>query len=150
MKRVFVGCALLSSLLFGLLSPAPAEAQAHPYTPKPGGFERKLLMDTLRVPVETRLHRPVIFQISALRVQNGWAFLSGVPLKPNGKPMDYRGTPYAQAAREHLAFGGGIDALLHKTRGKWRVVTYYIGASDVVYENLDKRYHAPRAIFGLP
>lgn len=64
--------------------------------------------------------------------------------------MDYKGTPWAQASRYRDAWGGGIDALLHKTRGKWRVVTFNIGASDVVYTDWDKQYHAPRAIFGLP
>lgn len=149
MKRALGGLAVLVSLVTGLL-PQSAGAQSKPYTPKPGSFERKLLMDTLRVPVETKLHRPVIFQVSALRVQNGWAFLSGVPMKPNGKAMDYKGTVYAQAASDHNVFGGGIDALLHKTRGKWHVVTFNIGASDVVYTDWDKQYHAPRAIFGLP
>lgn len=148
MNRTLSACALLASLIF-TGTPHGAAAQSRPYTPKPGSFERKLIMDTLRVPVESKLHRPVIFQVTSLRAQNGWAFLNGLPVKPNGGPMDYRGTPYAQAARDGDAFSGTIQALLHKTRGKWRVVTYDIGASDVEWYDWDKRYHAPRAILGL-
>lgn len=150
MKRAIGGCGLLAILALCLMIPAPAKAQPRPYTPKPGSFERKLIMDTLRVPVEGKLHRPVIFQVTSLRVQNGWAFLNGVPIQPNGKPMDYRGTPYWKAAHATDDWGGGIQALLHKTHSKWRVVTYIIGASDVAWVDWDKRYHAPRAILALP
>lgn len=150
MKRPFCGLALVAALVFSVLLPSPAGAQSKPYTPKPGSFERKLIMDTLRVPVEAKLHKAVIFKVDALRVLNGWAFLDGIPLKPNGKPMDYRGTPYAEAASYRESWGGSIQALLHKTHGKWHTVTYVIGASDVQYVDWDKRYHAPRAIFNLP
>ena len=148
MTRTLSACALLASLVF-TATPHRAMAQGRPYTPKSGSFERKLLMDTLRVPVESRLHRPVIFQVTTLRVLNGWAFLNGIPMKPNGKEMTYGGTMYAQAASYRDSWGGGIQALLHKTHGKWHTVTYVIGASDVEWFDWDKRYHAPRAILGV-
>lgn len=137
-------------MLFVLLGSLPANAQSGMYTPKPGSFERKLLMDTLRVPIEARLHKPVIFQVTALRVKSGWAFMTAIPVQPNGKPLNWTGTPYAKDARIGVAFSGSLSALLHKTRGKWHVVTYNIGASDVNWYDWDKRYGAPHAILGLP
>ena len=140
----------IALMLFTILGSRPVTAQSRMYTPKPGSFERKLLMDTLRVPIEARLHKPVIFQVTALRVENGWAFLTAIPVQPNGRPFNWRGTPYASEARIGIAFSGSMSALLHKTQGKWRVVTYNIGASDVNWYDWDKRYGAPRAILGLP
>ncbi len=103
-------------------------------------------MDVLRVPVQKDLKKKVIFKVDALKVQNGWAFLRGVPQQPDGKPMDYRNTRY-QGLKEDGVFDDWIAALLRKRNGKWRVVVYSIGATDVVYEGWDKEYKAPRAIF---
>lgn len=136
-------------VLLTVLAGRSARAQAYD-TPKPGSFERKLLMDTLRLPVESRLHKPVIFQVTALRVRGDWAFMTGIPIQPNGRPFDYRGTPYAAAARMTEAFSGGISALLHKIGGHWRVLTYNIGASDLNWYDWDKRYGCPRVILGRP
>jgi hypothetical protein len=60
--------------------------------------------------------------------------------------MSYRGTVY-QAAIDAGAFDDGIVALLRKRGGKWQVVRFVIGATDVPYAEWDKEYHAPPAIF---
>jgi hypothetical protein len=116
------------------------------YTPEKGSAERKAIMDALRLPVEKKLNQPVIFKIDHLKVQNGWAFLTATPQKPDGSNPDYRGTAY-QEAIEAGAFDNGVVALLHNVNGKWKVINYVIGATDVPYVDWDKTYHAPRAIF---
>lgn len=116
------------------------------HTPERGSAERKAIMDALRVPVEKKLKQPVIFNIDHLKVQNGWAFLLGKPQQPDGQPVDYHGTDF-QDAVDAGAFDDSIIGLLHEVRGKWRVVQYVIGATDVPYVDWDKKYRAPRAIF---
>jgi hypothetical protein len=137
-----------SILWFVLLSVIglTAFAQSRPYTPPPGDPERKAIMDALRTPVERELRRRVIFKVDHLNVQDGWAFMRGAPLQPDGAPMDYRGTPYQQAM-DNGAFDDWICALLHRRGGEWRVLQYVIGATDVVYEGWDHRFGAPPAIF---
>jgi hypothetical protein len=104
-------------------------------------------MDALRVPVEKVLKKKTIFEVSDLRVQNGWAFLSGVPRQPGGRPMDYRGTVYAERGD---AFDDNISALLRKTpNGRWRVVTYSIGNTDVPWVDWHREYGAPPSVLGL-
>jgi len=126
---------------------APATlAQSRAYTPDKGSAERKAITDALRVPVEKRLKQEVIFKIDHLRAQNGWAFLSGTPRRPDGGQVDYRNTPYAEAQKAG-AFDDGVMALLHKVGGQWRVVQYVIGATDVAYFGWDRKFHAPSAIF---
>jgi hypothetical protein len=132
--------------LFVTLAASVAVAQGPPSTPKVGTPERKAIIDALRVPVEKNLNSKVVFQVSHLKVQNNWAFILGIPRQPGGKPIDYRNTPY-QGAITSGAFDDGICALLKSEAGKWRVVQFVIGATDVPYEGWDKKYKAPAAIF---
>jgi hypothetical protein len=124
---------------------APADT-GRPYTPEKGSPERKAIVDALRTPVEKKLKQPVIFKIDHLKVQNGWAFLLGVPQRPDGSGIDYQNTIYQEAVRAG-AFDNGIVALMHNVNGKWRVTEYVIGATDVPYVDWDKKYRAPKAIF---
>ncbi len=142
MNRKFV-CLLVLAFACGFFSTAFA---GDIYTPKPGSPERKAIADALRAPVKTELQTDVIFKINRLKVQGEWAFLAGVPLKPNGSEMDYKGTVYQEAIREG-AFDGGIFALLRKTDGQWITVRYVIGATDVPYVDWPQELGAPKAIF---
>ena len=119
---------------------------AVPHVPEKGSVERKAIVDALRAPVEKQLKQPVIFKIDHLKVQNNWAFLNGRPQNPDGSAIDYTNTVY-QDAVDSGAFDDGIVALLRKVNGKWKVVQYVIGATDVPYVDWDKKYRAPKGIF---
>lgn len=119
---------------------------AAPHVPEKGSIERKAIVDALRVPVAKQLKQPVIFKIDHLKVQDNWAFLNGKPQTPDGSAIDYTNTVY-QDALDAGAFDDGIVALLRKVNGKWTVVQYVIGATDVPYVDWDKEYRAPKRIF---
>ena len=140
MSRIVKSAALL------MLCLCPALAQDRPHTPKPGTRERQAIADALRAPVQRELKRKVAFKVDHLRVQGDWAFMKGVPQQPGGGAMDYRGTGY-QEAIDAGAFDDGVVALLRRRGGKWQVVKYVIGATDVPYVEWDKEYRAPAAIF---
>lgn len=123
-----------------------ALAQQQPYSPKRGDPVRQALLDALRAPVEKKLKRQIVFKVDHLKVQDGWAFLRGVPQQPGGRKMDYSGTVYERLQKDGV-FDDWICALFKKSRGEWRVVKYVIGATDVVYEGWGKEYGAPAAIF---
>lgn len=123
-----------------------ALAQDGPQTPKPNSSERKAIVNTLRAPVEKELKQKVVFRIQRLKVQNGWAFLQGVPQQPGGKPVNYRNTRY-QTAIEAGAFDDGILALLRKEKGGWQVVVYDIGSTDYAAGDWQQKYKAPPGIF---
>ena len=134
---------LVLSFCGTLLCASTAVAQ---YTPEKGSVERKAITDALRVPVEKKLKQSVVFNIDHLKVQDGWAFMFGAPRKPGGGTLDYSKTSYAEAERLGM-FDDNISALLHKVRGRWRVVRYVIGATDVPYIGWDEKYGAPSGIF---
>lgn len=119
------------------------------YTPQPNSAERKAMMDALRVPVEKELRQEVIFVVSTLNATDTWAFLFGVPKRKGGKPIDYKKTAYRERVTDGT-FDDNISALLKKKNGKWTVVTYSIGDTDVVWSDWDDRFKAPPEVFGKP
>lgn len=125
-----------------------ATVKTGPYTPERGSPERKAIIDALRVPIEKQLKQSVIFKIDHLKVQSNWAFLLAQPQQPDGSSINYAGTVY-QDAVDAGAFDDGVIGLLRNTNGRWRVVQFVIGATDVPYVDWDKKYRAPKAIFKL-
>jgi hypothetical protein len=133
-------------LLVLIAACASARAQESPQTPKPNSSERKAIIDTLRAPVEKELKQKVVFRIQRLKVQNGWAFLQGVPQQPGGKPVNYTIAQH-RTAFEAGAFEGAILALLRKEKGEWRVVVYDIGSTDYPVPHWQQKYKASPGIF---
>jgi hypothetical protein len=117
-------------------------------TPERGSPERKAIMDALRVPTEKQLKQPVIFKIEHLKVQSGWAFVRAYPQRPDGGAIDYTKTEY-QEAIEAGAFDEGVIGLLRDTGGKWKVIQFVIGATDVPWVDWDTKYKAPKDIFKM-
>jgi hypothetical protein len=134
------------SVLFALLLAISVSAQT---TPKQGSPERKAIMDAARIPVEKDLKKKVIFKIGHLKVHKDWAFMCAQPLQSNSKPIDYKTTKYAEDI-EQGAFDDQVCILLRKAKGKWKVVHWNIGATDVVWLDWDKEFKAPSAIFPKP
>ena len=141
--RKIIPCLLLV-ISYALCGTTGAQEVAS--SPQSGSAERKAILRALRVPVQKELKRQPLFKIDHLKVQEQWAFLRGVLQQLGGKPMNYKGTPYQEAIRLGV-FDDWICALLHKQQGKWQVVTYVIGATDVAYDGWDKQYQAPASIF---
>ena len=138
-------CIFASALFMAAAAAGAASAQGA-RTPAPGSAERKAVADALRAPVEKELKQKVVFKLEHLKVSGDWAFLRGVPQRPGGGRVDYSTTAYQQRIEDGV-FDDWICALLRKRAGKWQVVKYVIGATDVVYEGWDKEYKAPSAIF---
>lgn len=116
------------------------------YTPEKGSPERKAILDALRVPVEKQLKQKVIFAAENFNVYSNWAFIGGAPQSADGGKLNYSGTRYAQAQAAGM-FDSNIFALLKKTAGAWKVITFQIGCTDVCYLPWQKQYKAPKAVF---
>jgi hypothetical protein len=116
------------------------------YTPEKGSPERAAILEALRAPVEKELKQKVSFNVDDFRVQGAWTFLSGEPLGAGGKRPNYKNTPYREAVDAGM-FDNNFFAILKKSGGKWKVVHYAIGCTDVCYATWWKDYKAPKAIF---
>lgn len=116
------------------------------YTPAKGSAERTAILKALRVPVEKALKQKVQFDIQTIKAQGNWAFINGAPQNMAGELPDYSKTEYQEAITEGF-FDNNFQALLKKTGGKWKVVTYAIGCTDVCWLGWDEEFKAPKAIF---
>ena len=140
LKKSFFGWCLM------LLSASFAFAQEEVTTPAPNSVERMAIMSALQTPVEKELKQRIRFTIKHFKVTDTWAFIQGEPLTLKLVQPDYAGTPY-QKAVDADAFDNNYQALLKKTAGKWKVVAYQIGCTDVCWLGWDEKHKAPKVIF---
>lgn len=108
---------------------------------------RKAILDSARVPVAEALGKPVLFRVGHLAVSGDWAFLRAEMEGPGGAPVDYAGTPLADAAK-HGAASRTYAALLRRRGAGWTVVDKAIAPTDLAWEDWATRHGAPPAIFG--
>jgi hypothetical protein len=87
--------------------------------------------------VEKELKTKVIFSATTANLVDNWAFMIAEPLNPNGRPIDYRKTPFAKQWKDGT-FGGLVIALFKKAKGRWTVSRYSFGASDVPWVDWGK------------
>lgn len=127
-NRIIPAIAAVTFLL--LTVSAHAQAQTA-YEPARGTQERKDLMNAIRPLVEARVAPPVEFVIDRLRVSGNWAFAIVSPQRPGGTPIDMSRT----ALREQAEYMDNITtyALLMRAYGRWNIVDYAIGPTDVFW-----------------
>jgi hypothetical protein len=96
----------------------------------PAPVERKAVLNALRPAVEAKLGSDVEFVVQVIRVEDGWAFVMADPQRKGGKPIDGR-----RVFGEDFDNMDGlrVDAVLQRKNGRWKVVDYGIGATDVWY-----------------
>lgn len=140
LKRISFGLFIIA-----LFSVSSAFAQSV-HTPEKGSAERTEIFNTLRVPVEKNLKQKIQFSAQTFNVQGNWAFIFGDLQNSSGGKPNYKGTQY-QEAIDNGAFDDNFQALLKKQGGKWRVVKYQLGCTDVCWLPWKDDYKAPKAIF---
>ena len=143
---------LLSLLLAGPIAPAAepspvAVVQGAVRGVPVGDPQRRVLLDTIRPAIEGHIHQPVQFVVDTLRIQGEWAFYAGRIQQPNGRPIDFSRTPYAEAIEEGFFDGPTTYALLRRTGGRWRLVDWVVGPTDVYYLGWPAGEGAPKTLF---
>lgn len=149
MSLLFV-LALISAPLSAGSAPAapPPAVQAGPRNVPVGDPMRRPILDALRPAIQRDLGgQPVQFMVDRLRIQGDWAFYAGSIQQPNGRPIDFSKTRYASALEEGFFDGPGTYALLRRTAGAWRVVTFVVGPTDVAYLGWPDEHGAPMSLF---
>lgn len=137
---------LLATLLLSLTAMTASFAQSVS-TPAAGSPERQALLDTARAPLERRLHQPVQFVVDRLGQSGDWAFLRAHLQGAGGKPVDFAGTEFEQAA-SHGAMSRVYAALLERKAGHWMIKAEAIGPTDPAWSAWPQTYGAPAALFG--
>lgn len=102
----------------------------------PAAPEQGQVLDALRPVIEAKLGPHVEFVVHAFRAEDGWAFVMADPQRRGGRAID--GHRYFGEHFENMD-GLRVDAVLNKRRGRWHVVDFAIGATDVWYCNVGPR-----------
>lgn len=115
------------------------------HVPKAGSVERKAILDGIRPLAEKKLKQKLIFQVQILKVASGYAFVTARPLRPNGKPLDWKKTPYWRDIQEGV-FDEQVMGLLKKSGNKWKVLEWTLGATDFPALEWVEKHRAPKSI----
>ena len=132
---------VLSAIAFATLAagtalPAKAQPEAKVYTPAKGSPDRKAILDTVRPLAERDLGAPIEFIVGELNVAGAWSFVALTAQRPGGGAIDRYKTPFARRNGEEAVSMFDcchVEAVLHKTDGKWHVVESGVGTTDVWY-----------------
>lgn len=143
---------LISVLIAGPMAAAPvappvAVTQAGPRAVPVGDPLRRILLDRLRPSIEDELDQPVQFMVDQLKVQGDWAFYAGAVRRPDGRPIDFARTSFAEAIAEGVFDGPTTYGLMHRVGGRWTVTVFVIGPTDVAYLGWPDEYGAPASLF---
>ena len=109
--------------------------------------DRKQILDALRNKLKPDLQLSPKLVVNHLYVKNGFAYFIGHVKDGNGKDIDFRKTVYKDEVEAGVFDGDNTNALLKKTGGKWKVLAFVIGPSDVPWGCWWKDYNAPKEIF---
>ncbi|WP_078290349.1 hypothetical protein [Mycobacterium sp. D16R24] len=133
----------------GLLT-APLAAADPGATPvDPTSPEAAVILAPALADVTAQLGKPVRLDVRSLKSADGWVFLWSAMQEPDGSPIDYTGTPFAEASA-HGVLSKKYVALLHQDEQGWALVDKRVGPSDIAWAGWGAQYGAPAAIFDIP
>jgi len=136
--------ALIGALLIGNL---PAAFAQQVFTPQRGSAERAAILDAVRPAAEAVLYPPVEFVVEKMNVAGDWAYVALNPQRPGGGAIDPRQTRMAQNYEAGIVNGLTTYALLLFRNGRWNLIDWAIGPTDLVWDSWPERFGVPRAIF---
>ncbi len=112
-----------------------------------GDPDRKAILDALRIPVQKDLRQRVKFDVVEIRRASSYAAVSAFAVQPDGSDVDYGKIAKYSEQVATGDFEPGIDALLRKKAGRWRVLRWVVGPTDVRTESWAAQYGAPAGLW---
>lgn len=98
--------------------------------------------------LEAEIGQPLSLEVNAFKLDGDWAFLTVQPRKPDGAPLDWMTTNFAERYENGvLDADGQCFALLKRENGAWRVVDHLIGPTDVGWLAWTDEHGAPASLF---
>lgn len=125
-----VAAAFLSAALF--LSDGQDALAQSVHEPARGSAERRELLDAVRPLMEVRVGKPVEFVVGWMRSGSGWAFIQVSPQRPGGGAINLAHTTFASQA--DYMDGLVTYALLRFDYGRWNLVDFVVGPTDVFWQ----------------
>ncbi|WP_114965696.1 hypothetical protein [Alkalilacustris brevis] len=130
-----------------LTEAAPAVAQAAP-TPRPltEGAETEGVLAAVAGHLQHELGRPVHLSPLVARRYGAHAFLIATVRRPDGRPLDWENTPYADMWAADMMSDTSMT-LLEEAGGSWHVREHETGPTDVAWFGWMQIHDLPQALF---
>ncbi len=125
--------------------PGPA-VSGEIFTPARGSATRAALMDAARGPIQDEIGLPILFVVDVLNTDGHWAYLQGRPVNPDGTPLDWRRTRFAQEMADGF-MSDVVMVLMRKDFGQWGTLDYVLGPTDVAWYEWVTRHDLPERFF---
>jgi hypothetical protein len=135
-----------SSLLLSSLILVMATAFASSSEPPVGSSGRREVLEALRPSLEADLSAPIGFRVSRIEVVGDWAYVSCIPTRGR-EPLDWSTTKFAEAHAKDMMSEMVLALLYREATGRWRVIEYALGPTDVAWEDWIPKYRLPRTLF---
>ena len=108
---------------------------------------KKAALEVVSQAVSNRLNAETEMDIINNYQTNGYyALVDAKPRYADGNPVDYSTTPYKYEYQSDN-FADRVIANLKFEKGKWKMLTYTIGANSVPVNTWVKKYGIPRVLF---
>lgn len=133
----------------GMLAAPVAVADPGAMPVDPSSAEGAAVLAPALADVTAQLGKPVRLEVRSLKAAEGWAFLWSAIQGPDGSPVDYSGTPFAEASANGVLSKKYV-ALLRQDDQGWTLVDRRVGPSDIAWAGWGAQYAAPAAIFDIP
>jgi hypothetical protein len=102
--------------------PVPPKVDQHDVvTPAPGSLDRTALLDAVRPIYEKLFGKPIVFQVQAIRVAAGYAFIMVHPERPNGSSIEKQVWDAAIGACEQTPASVAQEYWMKKVGGVWTI-----------------------------
>lgn len=137
------------SLILGACLMNATPAQEAPRTPATTSAEAQAILKPALADLASALGKPAQLDVQSLRVSGEWAFVYAGIQTPGGQPIDYKDTPFAEAAEAGMK-SRSYAGLLRGHATDWKLVASAVGPTDVAWGSWAEQYGAPAAIFEVP
>jgi len=147
-KAVSQSALLPLILVFGVLTASPAAADSCQWDPaksqqvNPASPDAAAILKSAVADVTKQLGKPAKLGPATIAKSGQWAFVRAPMLGADGQPIDYQGTPFAQAA-ENGGKSKTYLGLLQQAGQGWNVVNGAVGPTDAAYEGWPPKYGSP-------
>lgn len=110
---------------------------------------RRVLLNAMRPGLANAVGQPVEFIVETLQVEGDWAFFMGSIQQPNGRPIDFSHTAYAERIELGAFDGPATVALMHRVGEQWQLVDFLVGPTDMGHWAWSDQYGAPSGLLGV-
>ena len=139
------GAVLATSVVAALMMLGASFAQE---LPQKGSPLRAELLDAARPAFMAETGGPIEFVVRRLAVLGDWAFGDISLRRPDGQPIDWMQTKYADDLRHDMFNPDYAFFLLKRRNGGWSVAEISVGPTDVAWDWWRQKYNIPGALFG--